>query len=120
MEFYGRVNFLKGGLIFSDYLTTVSPKYAEEIQTPEYGHGLDGVVRNRADRLIGILNGVDYAVWSPEKDKLIAARYSPKDLSGKLACKKNLLEVFGLPPECRTKAADRHRVALCRPKRVST
>jgi starch synthase len=103
MEFFGRVNFLKGALIFSDYMTTVSPKYAEEIQTREYGHGLDGVVRNRADRLTGILNGVDYSVWNPEKDKLIAARYSAKDLSGKLACKKNLLEVFGLPPECLNK-----------------
>ena len=99
MEFFGKVNFLKGALNFSDYLTTVSRKYAEEIQTAEYGHGLDGVVRDRADRLVGILNGVDYAVWNPAKDKLIAAKYSPKDLSGKLACKKNLLEVFGLPPE---------------------
>jgi len=99
MEFFGRVNFLKGALNFSDYLTTVSRKYAKEIQTAEYGHGLDGVVRDRADRLVGILNGVDYAVWSPAKDKLIAAKYSPKDLSGKLVCKKNLLELFGLPPE---------------------
>jgi starch synthase len=99
MEFYGRVNFLKGGLVFSDYLTTVSRKYAEEIQTPEYGHGLDGVVRRRADYLTGILNGVDYAAWNPERDKLIAAKYSIKDLSGKLTCKKSLLEVFNLPPE---------------------
>jgi starch synthase len=99
MEFYGRVNFLKGALIFSDYLTTVSPKYAEEIQTAEYGHGLDGVVRDRSDRLTGILNGVDYSAWNPDTDKLIAARYSAKNLAGKLACKKNLLEVFGLPPE---------------------
>jgi starch synthase len=99
MEFYGRVNYLKGALIFSDYLTTVSPKYAEEIKTPEYGHGLDGVIRDRADCLTGILNGVDYAAWSPERDKTIASRYSPKDLSGKLACKKNLVEVFGLPTE---------------------
>jgi len=99
MEFYGRVNFLKGALTFADYLTTVSPKYAQEIQTPEYGHGLEGVVRNRAARLSGILNGVDYAAWSPEKDKAIASRYSAKDLSGKLACKKDLLDVFGLPPE---------------------
>src|SRR6202171_2484074 len=97
MEFFSRVNFLKGALVFADYLTTVSRKYAEEIQTPEYGHGLDGVVRGRADHLVGILNGVDYAAWSPERDKVIAARYSPKDLSGKLACKKNLLEVFSLP-----------------------
>lgn len=96
LEFFGRINFLKGALIYSDYLSTVSPKYAQEIQTPEYGHGLDGVVRNRAASLTGILNGADYAAWNPEKDKLIAARYSPKDLSGKVACKKNLIEVFGL------------------------
>jgi starch synthase len=99
LEFYGRVNFLKGALVFSDYLATVSPKYAEEIQTPEYGQGLDGVVRNRADRLTGVLNGVDYAAWSPERDKVIASRYSRKDLTGKLACKRNLLEAFGLPQE---------------------
>ena len=97
MEFFGKVNYLKGGLEYSDYLTTVSRKYAEEIQTPEYGHGLDGVVRGRADRLVGILNGVDYSVWSPENDTLIAARYSAKDLSGKQACKKDLLKAFGLP-----------------------
>ena len=99
MEFFGRLNFLKGALIFSDCLTTVSPKYAEEIQTPQFGHGLDGVVRSRADRLTGILNGVDYTAWSPERDRLIAARYSPKDLSGKLECKQSLLEAFGLPTE---------------------
>jgi starch synthase len=99
MEFYGRVNFLKGALVFSDYLTTVSRKYAEEIQTAEYGHGLDGVVRSRADRLTGILNGVDYEEWNPEGDKLIAAPYSKEDLSGKLVCKRDLLEVFSLPPE---------------------
>jgi starch synthase len=99
MEFYGRVNFLKGALNFSDYLTTVSRRYATEIQTAEFGHGLEGVVRDRADRLVGILNGVDYSVWNPAKDKLIAAKYSSDDLSGKLACKKDLLELFGLPPE---------------------
>jgi starch synthase len=103
VEFYGRVNFLKGALIYSDYLSTVSPKYAEEIKTAENGHGLEGVVRQREDRLRGILNGVDYSAWSPERDKVIASRYSPKDLSGKLACKKNLLEVFGLPPETASK-----------------
>jgi starch synthase len=103
MEFYGRVNFLKGGLVFSDFLTTVSRKYAEEIQTPEYGHGLDGVVRNCADRLTGILNGVDYSAWNPEKDKFIAAPYSINDFSGKLVCKKSLLEVFSLPPDAVTK-----------------
>jgi starch synthase len=96
MEFFGKVNFLKGGLVYADFLTTVSRKYAEEIQTAEYGHGLDGVVRGRAAQLRGILNGTDYSIWSPENDTLIAARYSVKDLSGKKACKKDLLEQFKL------------------------
>ena len=99
LEFFGHVNYLKGGLVFSDYLTTVSRKYAQEIQTTEYGHGLDGVVRTRADRLVGILNGVDYSVWNPEVDNLIAARYSAKDLSGKQVCKRDLLAQFQLPDE---------------------
>ena len=99
IEFYGSVNFLKGGLVYSDYLTTVSRKYAQEIQTKEFGHGLDGVVRKRAERLVGILNGVDYTAWNPAKDELIAANYSEEDLSGKQACKQDLLEVFALPHE---------------------
>ena len=99
LEFFGNVNFLKGGLIYSDYLTTVSKRYAQEIQTPEYGYGLDGVARGRADRLIGILNGVDYSAWSPDKDKLIPMKYSAKDMSGKHVCKQALLELFGIGPE---------------------
>jgi starch synthase len=99
LEFFGHLNYLKGGLVFSDYLTTVSRKYAQEIQTTEYGHGLDGVVRARSDRLVGILNGVDYAIWNPEVDSLIAARYSARDLSGKQACKRDLLGEFQLPEE---------------------
>jgi starch synthase len=103
LEYYGDVNLLKGGLVYSDYLTTVSKKYAEEIQTPEFGYGLDGVVRSRRDHVVGILNGVDYSVWNPEKDKLIAATYSAKDLTGKHACKKDLLEIFGLSPQHETR-----------------
>jgi starch synthase len=99
LEFYGKVNFLKGGLIFADYLTTVSRRYAKEIQTPEYGWGLEGVIRNRAERLVGILNGVDYGVWSPETDTLIAQTYSAQNLEGKKACKKDLLSSFRLPDE---------------------
>ncbi|HYT08612.1 MAG TPA: glycogen synthase GlgA [Rugosimonospora sp.] len=99
LEFFGHLNYLKGGLLFSDYLTTVSRKYAEEIQTTEYGQGLDGVVRTRADHLVGILNGVDYSVWNPEVDSLIATRYSASDLSGKQACKRDLLAAFQLPEE---------------------
>jgi len=96
LEFFGNVNFLKGGLVYSDYLTTVSQKYAEEIQTSEFGFGLEGVVRTRADRLTGILNGVDYSVWSPERDSLIPEKYSAKNLEGKRVCKEALLDEFKL------------------------
>ncbi len=99
MEFYGKVNYLKAGIVFSDYLTTVSRKYAQEIQTPEYGHGLEGVARRRSERLFGILNGVDYSAWSPENDTFLAASYSARDLSGKRVCKKDLLEQFKLPSD---------------------
>ena len=94
------------------YLTTVSRRYAKEIQTPEYGCGLEGVIRNRADRLVGILNGVDYAVWSPEADTLIAQKYSAHNLDGKKACKKDLLAAFQLPRGESGPASGRHRLAL--------
>ena len=96
MEFFGQVNFLKGALVLSDFVTTVSKKYSQEIQTTEYGFGLEGVLRNRAATVTGILNGVDYNEWSPESDKFIVAKYSPQDLSGKLQCKKDLLNAFGI------------------------
>src|SRR6202030_2085533 len=70
-----------------------------EIQAPEHGANLDGVIRSRADRLVGILNGADYSIWSPEADTFIAQNYSIHNLEGKKACKRNLLEVFGLPAE---------------------
>lgn len=96
LEYYGDVNFLKGGIATADWLTTVSPTYAREIQTPEGGFGLDGILRHRADALTGILNGVDYEEWNPETDPFIPAHYSAQDLSGKRICKKALLEEFGL------------------------
>jgi starch synthase len=96
MEFYGKVNFLKGALVFADFITTVSRKYSQEIQTAEYGFGLEGVLRSRASTVTGILNGVDYNVWSPQTDTFIKARYSPEDLSGKLECKQDLLTDFGV------------------------
>jgi starch synthase len=96
MEFFGQLNFLKGALVFSDFITTVSKKYSQEIQTIEYGFGLEGVLRNRAATVSGILNGVDYDEWSPQTDKFIAAKYSPSDLSGKAKCKQDLLATFGL------------------------
>lgn len=99
LEFYGKVNFLKGGVIFADYISTVSRKYAAEIQTKEFGCGLEGVIRERGERLVGILNGVDYSAWSPESDTFIAANYSVHNMEGKRICKKDLLAAFGLPAE---------------------
>jgi starch synthase len=96
MEFFGQVNFLKGALVFSDFVTTVSKKYSQEIQTTEYGFGLEGVLRNRAATVTGILNGVDYDEWSPQTDKFSVAKYLPQDLSGKLKCKQDLLNAFGV------------------------
>jgi starch synthase len=96
LEYYGKVNLLKGGIVFSDFITTVSRKYAEEIQTKEYGSGLEGVFRSRRNRLQGILNGVDYDFWDPATDKLIPARFSPENMSGKAVCKKALLERMGV------------------------
>ncbi|MBI4304135.1 MAG: glycogen synthase GlgA [Chloroflexi bacterium] len=97
LEFYGDINFLKGGLVFADAITTVSPTYAEEIKTPEYGFRLDGVFRERAANLVGILNGADYETWNPETDLFISKRYSPQDLSGKRDCKADLQRLFCLP-----------------------
>src|SRR5437660_5225994 len=97
MEFFGQVNFLKGALTFADYITTVSRKYSQEIQTAEYGFGLEGVLRGRAATVTGILNGVDYDEWRPQTDKFTVAKYSPQDLSGKAKCKQDLLSSFGMP-----------------------
>jgi starch synthase len=97
LEFWGKVNFLKGGLVYSDYINTVSKKYAKEIQTDEYGFGLQGLLRERSAVVTGILNGVDYSQWNPASDRFLAAPYTPDDLKGKPACKKDLLEQFKLP-----------------------
>lgn len=96
LEFWGQVNLLKGGLVYADLLNTVSETYAQEIQTVEFGAGLDGVLRDRVRDLFGILNGVDYRAWDPAHDPLIPARYDVNDLSGKQACKTHLQQEFGL------------------------
>jgi starch synthase len=96
LEFYGQMNLLKGGIVFADSITTVSPTYAEEIQTTEGGFGLDTTVAMRAADLHGILNGVDYARWNPETDPYLRQRYGPGDLSGKFACRADLLKKLGL------------------------
>ena len=97
LEFYGRLNFLKAGLVYADLLTTVSPTYAREIQTPYYGCGLHGVLLQRCDRLVGIVNGIDFSAWNPATDKHIAANYAVETLGdGKPRCKAALQEAFGL------------------------
>ncbi len=97
LGFFGQVSLLKGGILASDAITTVSKSYAREIQTPEFGSGLDDVLRARGDALTGILNGVDYTQWDPATDPHIAAHYSAENLEGKRACKADLLAEFGLP-----------------------
>jgi starch synthase len=97
LEFFGNVSFLKGALVYSDFITTVSKKYSQEIQTTEFGFGLEGVLKDRAQKLTGILNGVDYDEWNPETDRCIAAHYNAEDLSGKQQCKQDLLASFGMP-----------------------
>jgi starch synthase len=101
LEFYGNMNFLKGGLIFADKITTVSPSYAQEIMDREQGFGLDGVLRDRRADVIGILNGVDYHQWNPETDPFIVKHYSAKHLTAKQSCKKLLQRAFGLPESTR-------------------
>ena len=97
LEFYGDINLMKAGIVFSDEITTVSKTYAHEIQTDEYGCGLDGVLRTRSVHLTGILNGIDYTVWNPETDSLIPAKFGPGKMAGKARCKKALQAKCGLP-----------------------
>jgi starch synthase len=96
LEQYNTFDFLKGGVVYSDKITTVSRRYAEEIQTPEFGNGLDGALRQRAKDIRGILNGVDYSEWDPATDGNLAAHYTAADLSGKSTCRADLLHAFGL------------------------
>jgi starch synthase len=97
MEFYGSLNLLKGGLIYADLLTTVSPTYSREIQTPDFGFGLDGVLRERQDRLVGVVNGIDETVWNPATDPYLPSWYSAENLDGKQVCKTMLQREMHLP-----------------------
>lgn len=99
LEFHDRINLLKGGIVHSTLVTTVSPNYAREIQTREGGEGLDGVLRDRGNDVIGILNGIDDEVWNPAADPYIVAPFSASDLAGKALCKAALQREVGLPEE---------------------
>jgi starch synthase len=106
IEFYGKVNFLKAGLLAADVLGTVSTTYAKEILMKEYSFGLDGVLMKRRDDLYGIINGIDYDEWNPAGDVFLPALYSHKNISGKALCKKGQAALFRRDLCPRTHAAD--------------
>jgi starch synthase len=99
VEFYNSFNLLKAGIAYADKITTVSPSYAAEIMTPEFGCGLEGILTRRAADLVGILNGADYSIWSPENDQVLECTYSADKPEGKEDCKKHLMGMLGLSPE---------------------
>jgi starch synthase len=97
LEYHGMLSFIKGGLSYSDWITTVSPTYAQEIQTPEFGYGLEGLLAHRQHTLSGIINGIDLTVWNPESDQKIAQTYSSRTLNKKVLNKTALQARLGLP-----------------------
>lgn len=99
IEYYDNISFLKGGIVFSDSVTTISPSFAKELTSPEYGLGLDRLFENHTEKLVGILNGISYKRWNPEADHLIPATFSINDLAGKAECKKAISKSFGLNPD---------------------
>lgn len=98
LEYWGKLSLLKAGIVYADAVTTVSPRYSREIQTPEFGMGMEGVLKDRSALLQGILNGVDYDVWDPARDANIPSTYSPGQMHGKSVCKKSLIKEMGLDP----------------------
>ncbi len=98
VEYYGQLSMMKAGLLYADRVTTVSPRYALEIQTPEFGCGLDGVVQTRADDLVGLINGIDQTVWNPAIDPHLPANYDAKNPAGKAVCRAGLLQQVGMDP----------------------
>lgn len=99
LEFYGQINFLKGGLVYADMISTVSHTYAQEMLTPELGHGLEGVLRSRRERLTAVVNGIDYHFWDPAHDPRLAANYSRQNMAPKARCRQALMEQYGLRDE---------------------
>jgi starch synthase len=103
LEFWGNFSLLKSGIVYSDAITTVSPTYAMEIQTSEYGLGMEGILQHRQAYLHGILNGIDYQQWNPAKDTHIPATYSPRQMKGKITCKESLIQEMNLEPSLKDK-----------------
>ena len=104
IEYFGRISLLKGGVMFSRLVTTVSPQYARDIQAPELGFGFDGILRYRSRDLVGILNGIDYDLWDPARDPLLPEPFDASHLAGKAVCKRELLAEVGLPSDAQTVA----------------
>jgi starch synthase len=103
LEYWGKISLMKGGIVNADLITTVSPRYAEEIRTPELGFGFDGLLRRRADDLVGILNGIDIREWDPSRDRFLPTPYDARDLAGKADAKAAVLTRYGLPADARTR-----------------
>ncbi len=98
VEYYGDFNFMKAGIMYADKITTVSPTYSKEILTPQFGCGMENVLKSRERDIVGILNGVDYSIWGPENNRFLPAGYSLDDFSGKQVCKESLIQELGLSP----------------------
>ncbi|MCF8144154.1 MAG: glycogen synthase GlgA [Deltaproteobacteria bacterium] len=98
LEFWGNISLLKAGIMYSEAVTTVSPTYAGEIQTKEYGMGMEGILRDRGHALHGVLNGIDYRIWDPSHDQHLPVNYSPQEMAGKRLCKNALIKEMGLEP----------------------
>ncbi len=96
IEYWNQISLLKAGIMYADAVTTVSPRYSRDIQTPEFGMGMHDILRKRSADLYGILNGVDYAVWDPDRDSHVTANYSPQEMAGKRRCKEALIQEMGL------------------------
>ena len=109
-----RVNYLKAGIVYADVINTVSRRYSQEIQTAEFGCGLEGILRYREQDVYGILNGIDDREWNPARDRLIAARYTATNPSGKQVCKRDLLETFGLSSRMDERPCCRHDLSAGR------
>lgn len=109
IEYYDQMCMMKAGIVFADLVTTVSPRYAKEIQTPEFGNGMDGVIGTRIADLHGVINGIDTAVWNPATDASLPARYSAENIAGKALCRDRLLQEFGWSPKTATAGGARRK-----------
>ncbi len=115
LEYYDQMCMMKAGIVYADLVTTVSPRYAREIQTPEFGNGMDGVIGTRLEDLHGLINGIDTTVWNPATDPSLPARYSVENIGGKAICRERLLQEFGWSPKAGTAGNSRRKTGNTNP-----